>query len=422
MRTLFLVGGLGLLAACTAAPEPTPVVPKGLPPNGGRVALECEAHGVRAFDPSRTLIPGARLGCTAHLADRTGAPVNGATVSFLVEAGRVNTPGVTSPTGTANVVLETATPLPVDTDPQTFSWTPLNDAVHIGELLAPTWMVPDQWTEYPVSTAVLDLPAYTLREPRRPDPIRLKPDGSGRYVNNPRDNLVTLIAAFDGEEGFTDTNANGTYDVGESFIDLTEPFVDSNDNGTWDSDEQFIDTNGNRQWDGRNGAWDHATRLWVMERILWTGFPEARDMESVLPGVVGNRAAVAPVTANNLTLTCASSTADCPQATSMRVVLYLADPWFNAVTRLGPADGCQVVAPESLPVTVTQVTSPGARELWPGGELIEFVIADKRDGTQNIPRRSPPISFSAHLSCRFTGVSGGAPQELIVSLISGTIE
>lgn len=416
MRTHLLIGLL--VVSCT--PPPTePEVPKN-PVNGARIALQCAAHGVRAFDASRALIPGVKLACTAHVADRLGAAVNGVAVTFLTEAGRITTSGVTE-TGVVNASLETSMPLPRDTYPEVFSWTPASGPTATGELLVPTWMVPDRWSENPLATSAAGATLYTLREPRRPDPFRLRSDGSGRMENNPRDNLVTMIAVMDGEEGFTDTNGNGTFDVGESFVDLTEPFVDSNDNGTWDADEQMIDVNGNRQWDGKNNRWDGKTKLWVMERVLWTGVPAEADGLAVVPGVVGHRPTVG-FEQGLVSLTCPGTGPTCSQAQPTTAALFLADPWFNAVTRLGTTDDCQASAAQALPVEVATVASTGARELWPAGERIVFQLADKRDGTQSVPRRDPAFQFSVSFACQFTGEPGGPRSELQVGAVNGSIE
>ena len=72
MRSL-LFGLVVVLVSCGGIVDPAPKGPAPLPANGGRIALECEAHGVRAYDASRTLISGVPLRCTAHVADRTGA-------------------------------------------------------------------------------------------------------------------------------------------------------------------------------------------------------------------------------------------------------------------------------------------------------------------------------------------------------------
>lgn len=282
-------------------------------------------------------------------------------------------------------------------------------------------MVPDRWSESPLVTSAAGQTVFTLREPRRPDPIRIKSDGTGRYENNPRDNLVTLIAVLDGEEAFTDTNANGTFDQGEAFVDLTEPFVDSNDNGTWDADEQFIDVNGNREWNGKNGKWDHATKLWVMERVLWTGLPAEADFQPVVAGVAGHRATVS-IEASQVALTCPGTGMTCSQAQPVTTAVFLADPWFNAIARLGATDDCVAAPADTLPVAVATVAGPGARELWPAGERIVLQLSDKRDGTVTVSRRAPPLAFTANFACRFTGEPGAARQELLVGAVNGTIE
>lgn len=79
----------------------------------------------------------------------------------------------------------------------------------------------------------------------------------------PEDNVaivgVTVVMAHTvGEEKFYDENANGAYDLGESFESLPEPYLDANLNGFFDPDENtnsletFIDLNGNGQWDDIN--------------------------------------------------------------------------------------------------------------------------------------------------------------------------
>ena len=95
----------------------------------------------------------------------------------------------------------------------------------------------------------------------------------GTKTYSPRDGLITLIAATQGEEGFTDENENGQWDPGEPFFDQGEPFVDSNDNNQWDEGEPFIDVNGNGKYDGPNGVWDSSTTIWTASRIAVTGNP-----------------------------------------------------------------------------------------------------------------------------------------------------
>ncbi|MEP2302010.1 MAG: hypothetical protein ABJJ39_17490, partial [Kangiellaceae bacterium] len=46
-------------------------------------------------------------------------------------------------------------------------------------------------------------------------------------------NRVTIRATILGEESFTDSNANGQFDAGEAFTDLTEAFTDDNEDGVF---------------------------------------------------------------------------------------------------------------------------------------------------------------------------------------------
>jgi hypothetical protein len=63
-----------------------------------------------------------------------------------------------------------------------------------------------------------------------------------------------------GEESFTDLNANGIYDPGESFTDFPEPFLDANENGVKDADEDFIDTNANGLYSPGDGIFNGILR------------------------------------------------------------------------------------------------------------------------------------------------------------------
>jgi hypothetical protein len=56
---------------------------------------------------------------------------------------------------------------------------------------------------------------------------------------------VTIFATAIGEESFTDSNGNGRFDAGESWVDLGERFLDANENGSYDNGEQIYDFNNN---------------------------------------------------------------------------------------------------------------------------------------------------------------------------------
>ncbi len=426
-----------------------PITFAGSVPNGRQFTFQCGPiagdgsggrHAIGAFDSSRHLIAGSALDCTAHTGDRNGDGVVDALVSFETEAGAISATGIskTDLVGNATVLYKTSLPLPKDVDPGNFAWvTPFDDTLNTGEYLAPLWMHPFEWVEDPRTLALAGSRVFTLKEPRRPDPIRLKMDGSGRYLNNPRDNLVSMIAVTSGEEGFTDANNNGKYDESSSsgeaevFDDLTEPFVDANDNGTWDSDERFIDVNGDGKWNGKNGKWDANTLIWKQERLLWTGFPATEDTLDVVPGVVGHRPVFSRASPNPLVpivLLCPVGSTFCAAAgPAVSVYAYLADPWFNSLAQNGDSDKCAIDVEEKSPVAARSEQGAGFAFTYPAGRYMSFLIKDARDPNippiDQVPRRSPPIDFNTNINCTFTS----APKanyilKLSVGSIIGKIE
>ncbi len=424
-----------------------PITFAGSVPSGRQLTFQCGPiagdgsggrHAIGAFDGTRNLIAGSQLDCTAHVGDRNGDGVSDALVSFLTEAGTIGATGISKAdlVGDATVLYKTSLPLPMDVAPDVFKWTTaIDDVLNTGEYLAPLWMHPYEWVEDPRTVAFSANPnMYTLREPRRPDPIRLKMDGSGRYENNPRDNLVSMIAITSGEEGFTDSNNNGQYDCDgslcEQFDDLTEPFVDSNDNGTWDANERFIDVNGNREWNGKNAKWDANTLIWRQERILWTGYPALEDTKMVVPGVIGHRPIFAPAAkvpaGSAINMVCGGS--PCTAAGPEQFVsAYLADPWFNSLAQNGDSDKCEIDTAEKSPVIAKTESGSGFAFTYPPGRYMTFTIKDARDPNaspiEQIPRRIPAIPFRATIACTFTS----APKasyilKIGVGSIEGTIE
>ncbi len=422
-----------------------PLTFAGSVPNGRQFTFQCGQvagtasggiHAINAYDPTRHLVAGVKVNCTAHTGDRAGDGVPNALVSFLTEAGTIG-PTETSLSdvvGNATILYKTSLPFPVETDPDVFSWAPANDDTHMGFYLAPLWMHPFEWIENPSSFQMSPSFNFTLKEPRRPDPIRLKPDGT-RYENNPRDNLVSMIAVTAGEEGFSDDNNNGKYDMGEPFDDLTEPFVDSNDNGTWDEGEHFIDVNGDGKWNGKNGKWDANALIWVQERLLWTGLPAVEDQQSSLPGQPNLR----PVTFlinNNIKLRCPAAlppgSTDCAQATvasggSATVLAFLADPWFNSMARNGASDGCALKAAGNAPIVMSDTLGSGAAVTYPPGELLSFQVGDARDPNappiSQVPKRTYPVSFDIPIDCTYTGSPlDGQLTHIYPGSVSGDID
>ncbi|MGH8260399.1 MAG: Ig-like domain-containing protein, partial [Steroidobacteraceae bacterium] len=71
------------------------------------------------------------------------------------------------------------------------------------------------------------------------------------------DGRAQVLATVIGEESFTDTNANGYWDTGESFDDLGEPYLDADENQDgkgYQSGDYFLDFNKNGVRDGPTGS------------------------------------------------------------------------------------------------------------------------------------------------------------------------
>ncbi len=108
-------------------------------------------------------------------------------------------------------------------------------------------------------------------------------DGTGRSVN-PRDGLVTILAAVRGHEAFSDRNGNGRHDAGEPFLDEGEPFLDVDDDGAYDAsvDQACCDSNGNHEVDGPNGRFDEDVWIGRLTHVLWSG-PVSTQHSHIIP-------------------------------------------------------------------------------------------------------------------------------------------
>ena len=365
-------------------------------------------HAIGAFDETRYLIAGVKALCYAHVADRNGDGIAGAQVSFVTEAGTIG-PSSTSETnvvGNAEILYKTSYPLPEETQPGTFSWTTNNDATHTGDYLAPLWMQPFFWTENPIRDFGIPInPQDPRPEPRRVDPLR-----PGR-VNNPRDNLVAMIAVTTGEEGYDDNNNNGKFDPGEPFIDLTEPFVDNNDNATWDVNERFVDTNGNGRWDGKNGQFDASTLIWVQERILWTGWPHPsdRDESAINPTPVVRQ--LAPPVGIPVAV---------PHKGVRSSTFLLSDPWYNRISQNDEGDGCSAGA--IGPVLVENLPK-GVAFTYPAFTVERYTFRDSHSPESLAPLFSPPLPFEVNANCAYTASQEQGHKVIVPApTITGTVE
>ena len=343
-------------------------------------------HAIGAWDETRNLIAGVKVRCIAHVGDRNGDGIAGAQVSFLTEAGTIGPSAVSSTdvVGNAEALYKSSFPLPEDVAPDTFTWTPLKDATHTGEYLAPLWMHPFMWEENPLAAyGTTARPQEPRPEPRRNDPIR-----PGK-VNNPRDNLVSIIAITSGEEAYSDDNNNGQWDSNEFYEDLTEPFVDNNDNGTWDPHERFVDSNGDGKWNGKNGQFDASTLIWVQERILWTGWPHALDASQAFRQI--------------------RPLPDVDPATfiiehfgSQTVQFLVSDPWYNRIAQNAEDDGCTGGA--SGPVTVGPTLS-GIALTYPSYKFESYSVEDVHEQPSDgpaPPESVPPVPWEVSPTCYYT--------------------
>lgn len=72
------------------------------------------------------------------------------------------------------------------------------------------------------------------------------------------DYLATVTGYTIGEEAFTDSNGNGTFDDGETFSDIEEPYLDADNSGTFNAGDIIIDVISTNDPTGVNGQHDLA--------------------------------------------------------------------------------------------------------------------------------------------------------------------
>ncbi len=222
--------------------------------SGAHISVDCSPKNIPALmnhDCSNSFYagPGSTITCKAFFADRFNNVLGIATqATFASEAGSAGPPASTPQYDPAQAPTA-QTSLGIATDFVNVTGYPVPKDV--------TPFAGEYWAQYT--------------------------DACGTLKHNPRDGLVTIIAAANGEEGFVDTNGNGVYDANEPFIDMGEPFVDANDNGRYDAGEYFIDLNQDGIYNGPNGVWDgpgcqgtgckQSTVIWAETHVLYTGLP-----------------------------------------------------------------------------------------------------------------------------------------------------
>ncbi len=172
---------------------------------------------------------------SAYLADRFGNYniLQGTSVSFTTDSGAMDTSNVTDASGYTTSVFRTQSPIPTD-------------------------VAFEPWE-----------PNYTV----------------GARTYNPRDGWLSILVSTTGEEHFVDENANGVYNLGETFTDIPEPFIDSDDSGSRIAGELFFDwpsyvtpsgtnpLNPNGVYDVVNTVWDARIPIFRQINLVMTGPP-----------------------------------------------------------------------------------------------------------------------------------------------------
>ncbi len=110
--------------------------------------------------------------------------------------------------------------------------------------------------------------------PQPGEPALFDPNGAicaAPHIFSPRQGLVTVLAVFNGEEPFDDSNAS-VWSPGVMFSDYPAPFVDANDNSVFDIGDTCISPVSGGCL-GPNGTWDANTSVYVQTRVFFTGSP-----------------------------------------------------------------------------------------------------------------------------------------------------
>jgi len=191
----------------------------------------------------------------------------------------------------------------------------------------------------------------------------------------------SILSFTEGVETFTDNNGNFVYEDSDTFnvatSDLPEPFLDENENGSFDIGERFVDTA-----NGTSGAYDGANGLW--DGLCLAGsVPTANCM--------GDDSAV--IFAQGLiTITCDRvNVISASPAQDSTIDLTMGDPGFVTVTI---QDGCTAGNPPAEGTTIEFT-----------GDGIEVVDGASQVVPNNI---TTPVSFSAS----FRGDDTSEPGEL----------
>jgi hypothetical protein len=218
-------------------------------PSEGHFSLSTETFNLEGFN-----FDGITTEITARIADRYGNynVLAGTSVSFYSECGAIDRAINLSSEGEGSVVFRTQNP-----DPEDVTMSPYDDVI---------------------AANYQDLLGITITDD-----------------NNPRNGLCTIIAVVDGEEEFTDANADGVYNLGESYVDTyndihldkdddsqTIPFGNEVPGNPYDStfEDLVVDRDQDGVFDGMNNVWDRNKRISDQIKLLYTGIPSVSVADS----------------------------------------------------------------------------------------------------------------------------------------------
>lgn len=171
------------------------------------------------LNPEGWNIDGSTSIITARVADHFNNPVpDGTAISFTTEFGSIQDSCVTTD-GLCTVIWSSQSPrIPIPEFRDNAAITRQLGDITVGECIQNNVDTNLNAASYPclnsnATFATTSEPAFF--------------GGLGQVYGN----RVTIRATVLGEESFTDSNANGQFDQGEAFTDLTEAFTDDNEDG-----------------------------------------------------------------------------------------------------------------------------------------------------------------------------------------------
>ncbi len=364
-RLAVVVGVMSVLACGTPSTKPNDAGAAAPSASASQFDFSCD-HAVLAWDEGRAPT-NASAACRVHVATQSGAPVSGASVRFLTEAGWFDE-ATTDLNGTVTAAHHVGEGAPAITTPD-------------GGTVLPGWFVLSQRTADGGTS-----------EPGRVDPLH---QVAGPM--NPRDNLVSLVAMVRGDEAFDDRNGDGRWDDGEAFEDLGEPWLDTDDNGVHDEGEPFIDVDGDGVWTAGDGKWSHDALIWKQTAVVWLGAINPLDVTSAAPPVDSVPRTVklrCPAALPPGSLDCAAAVAESGEV-PFPVEVRLVDPWLNAWSLLGPAT-CSVATTSHLTASL---------DGWLDATHLRVRVADARDPNTppitQVPKRAYVLDELVTVNCSF---------------------